>query len=377
MPDTGIGARVARWRRRRGISQVALAGLVGRSESWLSQVERGVRDVDNLSVLRELARVLRIDLDELAPDSPSTSREHPESACTSVERAFLAPSSAEPVTESRVASAHALYQDARYADVLADLPALVEQLTASKDPRVLAVGWTVTAKILTKIGEAELALLAADRARDAARRSGDRADLGMATYQIVCALLPTARATVAEDLAVRTASTIGDDDDAVRSVAGANWLVAAIAAARRGDSEVVVERLDRAQRLADALGRDANLRWTAFGPTNVALHRVSTAVELGDAPMALAAASELAVEGFAPPLRSRRVQVGLDVAWAHTCRRNDADAVLALLDVERAAPDVTRHNDYARSTISTLLGRARGSTGHHVRALATRSGVGV
>ena len=44
MPDTGIGARVARWRRRRGISQVALAGLVGRSESWLSQVERGVRD---------------------------------------------------------------------------------------------------------------------------------------------------------------------------------------------------------------------------------------------------------------------------------------------------------------------------------------------
>ena len=27
MPDTGIGARVARWRRRRGISQVALAGL--------------------------------------------------------------------------------------------------------------------------------------------------------------------------------------------------------------------------------------------------------------------------------------------------------------------------------------------------------------
>jgi hypothetical protein len=281
------------------------------------------------------------------------------------------------VTESRVAGAHALYQDARYADVVTDLPALVEELTASEDPRVLAAGWTVSAKMLTKVGEVDLALLAADRARDAARRSGDRADVGMATYQVVCALLPTVRAAVAEDLAVRTASTIGDDDDAVRSVAGANWLVAAVAAARRSDSEAVVERLDRAQRLADALGRDANLRWTAFGPTNVALHRVSTAVELGDAPMALAAASELAVEGFAPPLRSRRVQVGLDVAWAHTCRRNDGDAILALLDVERAAPDVTRHNDYARSTISTLLGRARGSTGYHVRALAARSGVGV
>jgi transcriptional regulator with XRE-family HTH domain len=32
------GARIARARRRRGLSQVILAGLIGRSESWLSQV---------------------------------------------------------------------------------------------------------------------------------------------------------------------------------------------------------------------------------------------------------------------------------------------------------------------------------------------------
>ena len=36
------GQRIARARRRRGLSQAALAGLVGRSESWLSQVERGI-----------------------------------------------------------------------------------------------------------------------------------------------------------------------------------------------------------------------------------------------------------------------------------------------------------------------------------------------
>jgi DNA-binding XRE family transcriptional regulator len=35
------GQRIARARRRRGLSQAMLAGLVGRSESWLSQVERG------------------------------------------------------------------------------------------------------------------------------------------------------------------------------------------------------------------------------------------------------------------------------------------------------------------------------------------------
>ena len=38
------GQRIARARQRRGLSQAVLAGLVGRSESWLSQVERGVRE---------------------------------------------------------------------------------------------------------------------------------------------------------------------------------------------------------------------------------------------------------------------------------------------------------------------------------------------
>ncbi len=52
-------------RRRRGISQTALAGLVGRSESWLSQVERGARSVDRLSVLVDLAEILHVDVADL------------------------------------------------------------------------------------------------------------------------------------------------------------------------------------------------------------------------------------------------------------------------------------------------------------------------
>jgi len=37
-----IGENIAIYRRSRGLSQVVLAGLVGRTESWLSQIERGV-----------------------------------------------------------------------------------------------------------------------------------------------------------------------------------------------------------------------------------------------------------------------------------------------------------------------------------------------
>jgi ribosome-binding protein aMBF1 (putative translation factor) len=43
-PDReATGQRIARARWRRGLSQAVLAGLVSRSESWLSQVERGRR----------------------------------------------------------------------------------------------------------------------------------------------------------------------------------------------------------------------------------------------------------------------------------------------------------------------------------------------
>ena len=56
-----IGERIAAYRRRRGLSQAVLAGLVGRSESWLSQVERGVRSVDSLSVILDLAQALKVE----------------------------------------------------------------------------------------------------------------------------------------------------------------------------------------------------------------------------------------------------------------------------------------------------------------------------
>jgi transcriptional regulator with XRE-family HTH domain len=59
------GARIARARRRRGLSQSVLAGLVGRSESWLSQVERGKRGVDSHLVLTRMAEVLRVEVEEL------------------------------------------------------------------------------------------------------------------------------------------------------------------------------------------------------------------------------------------------------------------------------------------------------------------------
>lgn len=64
--ETPLGERVAHLRRRLGLSQVELAAQLGRSESWLSQVERGVRSVDRLSVLTKLAQALDVPVADLA-----------------------------------------------------------------------------------------------------------------------------------------------------------------------------------------------------------------------------------------------------------------------------------------------------------------------
>jgi transcriptional regulator with XRE-family HTH domain len=61
----GTGERIAVYRRRRGLSEAALAGLVGRSESWLSQVERGIRSVDRLSILIDMAKILHVEFESL------------------------------------------------------------------------------------------------------------------------------------------------------------------------------------------------------------------------------------------------------------------------------------------------------------------------
>lgn len=60
-----IGERIAIYRRRRGLTQLVLAGLIGRSESWLSQVERGIRPIDRLSVLIDIAHVLKVNVTDL------------------------------------------------------------------------------------------------------------------------------------------------------------------------------------------------------------------------------------------------------------------------------------------------------------------------
>lgn len=400
MASGSTGERIAAYRRRRGLSQAALAGLVGRSESWLSQVERGIRSVDRLSVLLDLARVLHVDVDallgrpwDLAPNGG------PDADQLAALRSFFARydhltgalRTAPEVGDLRrsVSAAHREYQAANYVQVVEDLPGLLSSAdnarrTSDGDRRqqLLAyiTAYVVGAKLLTKLGAADLAIVAADRAASAAGETDSLAAQGLAAYQVVCALLQSDQVDQADRLAVvmaqRLQSAARPDDPVTISVAGSLWLIGAIIAARRTEPFEALDRLRQAEDLADLLGEDGNHFWTAFGPTNVAIHRVSVAAELGDPGEALRAAARVNLTELPEGMRSRRAQMHLDLAWAQAQRKRDAEATLHLLEAEQTAPEVVRYNRTVRDLMREMLARGgRRSPNGALDRLAVRAGV--
>lgn len=393
--DSGIGGRVKLYRRRRGLSQAALAGLVGRSESWLSQVERGVRAPDKLSVVADLARVLGIDPTELIGARPwALAPNGGFSAAADLDqlRAALmhyelltgvvsAPDCTADDLRAAVNQGSAQYQAAQYDVVLRRLPALLSQAdrlrSTSDAPSTLfayVTAYVLAAKLTSKLGAADMAQMTADRAATAAGLASDSSltAVGLAAFQVANAQLRADRPEHSEAIAVgvaeRLTAAVRPDDPVVVSLAGAMWLIAAVIAARRTERVDAWHRLDRAEALASMLGEDGNYAQTAFGPTNVALHRVSVAAELGDAGEAVRLAALVDTDRFPRGLLSRRAQLSLDLAWAQNQRRHDAEAILHLLEAERVAPETIRHNSVAREIVRELL--SRGNTKTQTRALA-------
>lgn len=69
-----VGERMATRRQELGLTQSELGKRVGRGESWVSQVERGVRATDRVSVRERLAAALEMPLDKLFPPSQGLTR---------------------------------------------------------------------------------------------------------------------------------------------------------------------------------------------------------------------------------------------------------------------------------------------------------------
>src|SRR6266540_4083095 len=195
--------------------------------------------------------------------------------------------------------------------------------------------------------------LAADRSLQAARSSGDPLIVGSSARIITHALTSSghrgAAATTASSFAQRLDRDVPAHDRESLSVRGSLLLRGAIAAAQRNDRATAHDLLAEAQETGHRLGADANLRWTAFGPTNVTLHQVHIAVTLGDAGTAIDTARGINLEQVT--VIERKASLLIDTARAFLQYGKHENAYLAL----RAARDIAPEEIAGRPAVRQLL----------------------
>jgi transcriptional regulator with XRE-family HTH domain len=369
-----VGERIAIYRRRRGLSQLALANMISRSEAWLSQVERGIRHVDRVSVLIKLAQVLKVTVEDLigqplslAPNGGMEYRAIPALRAALIDYEVIpatlgavrrdGPLRGLPALQQNADQANRLYQAALYEEaglllsrLIGEAQRATRELTGD-DRRaafaVLAQTYHVTAKTLTKVGETELAWIAAERSIPAVEQAESPLLMAASAYHLGHVFLRAGHVDRAAGVTMAAARALEPGLPAALpehlSAWGALHLTALIAVARQDDRVAVRQLLGEAKATAQQLGQDRNDFWTAFGPTNVALHEVSTAVELGDAGEVVRKGEALDPAGFPPGLLGRRAQVFIDLARGYTQQRKDAAAVNMLLEAERIAPEAVRY----------------------------------
>jgi transcriptional regulator with XRE-family HTH domain len=379
-----VGERIAFYRRRRGLTQGVLAQLVGRSEDWLSKIERNERDLRRLDMLTEVARALRVSVGDLlgtpvlVEDGRPTDDNIPAVRDALMNHRRLSRTlfggtvDAPDLTSAEVFTRAGWddYQAGRIGRVIAALPGLLmtaQQLDDHADQRaelIAARTYHLTASTLSKVGESDLAWLAAERAMAAAEKSGSPLALASAARAGTHALLSNGRFEDAMHLG-RTAvewlkDNLRDDDPAALSITGMLYLRTATAAARRQDRATSKELLDRAAEYASRLGRDENQWHTMFGPTNVALHRIAAALDLGDVEWVIQHAPGVDTSGVNT---ERRVAHKIDLARAYSWTARDDEALAALLAAEQSAPQIVRHSAVVRETVKTLhrRGHAHGT----------------
>lgn len=373
-----LGRKIAAERRRRGLSQPELARLIGRSVAWVSQVERGVRRVDRMSVLETVATALDVPLAELAAEAPVVAAVTEEAPGAGGLRLVLSGAHAlramldgrRPPALSKLRAqarqAWELTHAGRYTgltdllrSLIPDLEVAARALPQAQRAEVfelMASAYQACSAALAKLGEPEAAWIAADRAMSAAERAGNPMLVAAGAFRLVFVFLAARHYDQAEETARTAADALqpraDDGDPQAMSLQGALTLQRAVIASRLNDPDTAYSCLEGAALVAGRLGEGRNDFNTEFGPANVALYEITVAVELGDAGHALRAAATVDASGLSAERRARML---IDVARAHAQRRQVAEAVAALRQAEDITPEQVRGHELVSQLVSDLL----------------------
>jgi len=407
--DVSLGERVAYYRRRRGLSQVVAAQLMGRSEEWLSQVERGARALDRLSVIVQLAGVLGVEpvkllgkpfLDSMPARTArrTTVPDH----MPAIRRALTRYEAIDRLLDGsrreqppdladlrrRIAQAKGYSQTERWSALAPITPGLLDDAHAAVrmyDGRrrqaaygLLALAYHVTSGMLDRVGEVDLPWIAAERAMAAADRADDPLLGPVCAWRLAVVLRHAGRIEESRDVPLAAAdalrSSLPDAGPARDSVYGALLLKGAVGASTLADATGVRDLMREADSVAARTG-DRNDYWFAFGPTNLAIHRVWLAVEMDDPIDALIRSEDVRLEELPPALAERRSSHLITIAWAYHLRRRDDDALNTLREVREVAPEQLLFTGRVREMLRLMLKKERRSIRADLREMADFVGV--
>jgi hypothetical protein len=351
----------------------------------VDKVRAGDRQLDRLSVLRQIASVLDIPLAVLVdPEEADRQRTCPDDweidairhalrrydAITNVFRpnGDVLPEPNLAKLERAVRFGWMAFQASNYrvigqllADLIRDAQAAVWQL--ENDERRQAqtwLAWTyqLTAATALKLGDAQLGWVAADRSIQIAEQTGDLTLIGSAARRVAHALSATHQSDDAVELvksaARRLEPNLSSADPAFSSAYGMLLLKGSIAAARIDQAADVRDLQNEALGVAARLETDRNEHWSAFG-TTVLVHRVSALADMQSGGRVIEVAADIPYGDLMHLPRERRASHLVDVTRGHLQAGQRDQAATTLLDADQLAPEEVRCRDLTKQVITDLV----------------------
>ncbi|MFD2796394.1 helix-turn-helix domain-containing protein [Promicromonospora vindobonensis] len=383
MDDELIGKRIATRRKDRGMTQVALAQAASVSLSLLRKVEQGNRDCSQVT-LATVARALGVDVGALSGqpyDTEEPRRDRVHGRIPALRRALNTwdlpldlehrprPMSALEADAKEVVRELQRGRNRQLAEILP--PLLSEAFAmvhATDDERereslgnVLLAYAHAAHTVAHQTGYEDLAAQVEDRIQWIASLTSDPAAKGFAAWMRTTSIMRDALYEPGLRLLDTVRSDIeptGRDDDAALLTTGSLHLRSSLLAGRAGNLALAMDHVEEARQISVRLPADTDNDWQhmAFGPSNVAIYRVASAVEAGDGPRALALADETRLpDHMMTRLPTRVAHHHTDLARAYFWQGKHDKSLKSLMVAKKAAPQQTRHHPATREVAGLLV----------------------
>lgn len=371
LPHDHTGARIKRLRLERHLTQRALCDLSQVPYSTLTKTEQGILPASP-HLIASVARALRVDVATVTgqPYVTELRADELDILIQPIREALdVYDLGADPDIVPRPGQllrddADGLLVAVRAGEIkqtAAQLPGLLVEATTAAHTAGSTEGWLLLSSyyrtaydVTSKLGYPDLATIALSRMEWAAERGSGAVVGGMYRYMRALTYLRAGQYRTGKRLIRMGLDTLaqaqpGRERDVVT---GQLHLGAAVMAGRAQEGDAAEGHLGEAERIARLTGDASDVHRLSFGPTNVAVHRVSVLAELDEYGQAAQIGRQITMPKEWPA--SRRSHHFAELARAQMWDGSLDDAFGNLLRARKAAPQQARYHQTVRETYNGL-----------------------